>query len=645
MTAQSIQLRKEARQLLWPWFAVTLGGLASLFYFSQGPSLWSPLDSLALLFPLGFFLGVPLLAALPLGTEFQNGTLSLLLAQPVDRHKLWLQKWIVTLAAVLPPAILYLLAGYGNREFGPDLWMAASWMFAATAGAMAWTLIAKSTLGGLALGSGSYWIFYIAWSFLWDHLGSEGNSVVFRWVTVILLLAYCATMIFVGRRMFLRFQAVEGMLGNEALTLVPGVRFLTQLSMGWLRPRPRGAILDLFRREIRLLRIVWLLSPFSLAAWTCLAAFSVSKLDDSWITAPAIFLAGLLSFLMALLAGALPLGEEKTWGTHGWHLTLPLSASTQWLVKLFVALSVSIVCAVGIPFSVLLARGWLAGALPSHLGHLPVWLWVCAALSITLLAFWCSCVVKGTVRAVLAVFPMLFALGLTISLSNWLAYRAMLHSDGFLDLLLSKCDLFRLNRMLAVVANPKDDLHSVLAAIVAPILTVGLIQSLRMFRLHLEDRKPHAVRNALALVVIFLFSTFALSWFLDLAIRLQFRQQDVIREAHLAIESLQTSASGSWTTAVQKFTVTDLDKASHLSDHTRYWLRNSTILVRPEEAHAGLPARIQWPYEYAFIAPGARGKPAVPYTATILTAKGSECNLRFWASGTDPSGFLTEACQ
>ncbi len=157
-----------------------------------------------------------------------------------------------------------------------------------------------------------------------------------------------------------------------------------------------------------------------------------------------------------------------------------------------------------------------------------------------------------------------------------------------------------------------------------------------------EDRKLHAVRNALALLVILLFSTFALSWFLDLAIRLRFRQQDVIREAHLAIESLQTSASGTETPLVQRFTVEDLSKASHLSDHTRYWLRNSTILARPEEARAGLPARIQWPYEYAFIAPG---KPAVPYTATIHTAMGSECNLRFWASGTDQAGFLAEGCQ
>ena len=48
---------------------------------------------------------------------------------------------------------------------------------------------------------------------------------------------------------------------------------------------------------------------------------------------------GVVSTLMiAILAGSLSLGEERTSGTHAWHMTLPVSALRQWLIKLFMAL-------------------------------------------------------------------------------------------------------------------------------------------------------------------------------------------------------------------------------------------------------------------------------------------------------------------
>src|SRR5262249_26755023 len=177
MSALAIQLPKEARQRLWPWLAVTVGGLVSLAYMSRHSSTWNPIDNLLpFIFPLGSFLVLPLLASLPLGSEFQHGTFTTLLAQPIEQRELWLQKWIVTLAAILPPAVLYLMGCHLLWEFGREFWMAAGWIAAATAGAMAWTLIARSTLGGLALSSGSFWIFFVAWTYLSDHLLANENS-------------------------------------------------------------------------------------------------------------------------------------------------------------------------------------------------------------------------------------------------------------------------------------------------------------------------------------------------------------------------------------------------------------------------------------------------------------------------------------
>ena len=56
------------------------------------------------------------------------------------------------------------------------------------------------------------------------------------------------------------------------------------------------------------------------------------------------------------------------------------------------------------PLCVLLLRGWFAGAPSSYLGNVPVWVWYAEALVVTLIAFWCSSVVKSTVRAILLFF-------------------------------------------------------------------------------------------------------------------------------------------------------------------------------------------------------------------------------------------------
>src|SRR4030095_14022049 len=103
MNAQKTRILKEARTLFWPWCIVILTGvLAPLL-----PStlrLWrfgGDMRSVA------FWIGLPLMATLALGSEFQHRTLMLLLSQPVDRKKLWAEKWIVLLVAVLSAGLVY----------------------------------------------------------------------------------------------------------------------------------------------------------------------------------------------------------------------------------------------------------------------------------------------------------------------------------------------------------------------------------------------------------------------------------------------------------------------------------------------------------------------------------------------------------
>src|SRR5271169_5130273 len=98
MTAKTMRLFKEARPLILPWCAVTAAALLPLVKrheFTTSISL------------IGFWAGIPLLAALPLGIEFQHRTLSILLAQPVGRMEIWREKLSVTVIAVLSAALVF----------------------------------------------------------------------------------------------------------------------------------------------------------------------------------------------------------------------------------------------------------------------------------------------------------------------------------------------------------------------------------------------------------------------------------------------------------------------------------------------------------------------------------------------------------
>jgi len=643
MTPRSIQLYKEVRQLFWAWACLVLGGFLSLLHIPRDDYSWSPVDLLNWILPFGCFLAIPLLAALPLGNEFQHRTITLLLAQPVDRREIWLRKTMVTLVAVLPLATLYLF-GFGRiQEFDMDFWMAAVWIVAATAGSVAGTLVARSAIGGLALSSSFFGVLFVAWSKLAESQRHHGNiSSAFLWATGIVVVGYAVSIMLLGRRMFLRFQIAEGPHGE--IGLATATRFVPQFAIDWLRSRPRGAILNLIRREVRLLRVVWLLALLSFVTWSCLVTFHFVKPHDFPVESPPVALATLLGLLIALLAGALPLGEEKTQGTHTWQLTLPISSWTQWSVKLSVALCTSLLTAVGVPLSVLLVSGSLVGAPLSYIGNAPLLVFVLEAFIITLVAFWCSCVVKGTVRAALWCFPMLFALGLAGALGSWMGTIAIDHSKFLVDLFFAKIDPFRANRIVTSVLGSSGSHVPLLAVLVGALLAVGLIQSHRLFRGQLEDRKFHAIKSVFPPLATLILCCFLAATVLLFAWRLRQEQVDIAREAHVAIEALETSANGTNALNVQEFTLDDLAKGGPLSVQSRHWLSNSTIVVR-READGTQPASLFWPYEYASLAPAAPGKNAISYSATIHTPRGSECNLRFWASPSGQTGFLSQSCQ
>jgi hypothetical protein len=612
MNAKTPRILKEAHPLFWPWCAVILAGVLPLAHSPQ---------SIGWISPIGFFLGIPLLATLPLGDEFQHRTFSLLLSQPVGRMVIWGEKLSVTVVAVLSAVLVFSLA-LRATSFRPDwkVWaFGGAWIVAITASATFWTLFTRSAVGGVVLNVGvqSFISFTVPWANLADWLRargylSPGNPIVVSTVTFVFL-CYAGAMLWLGGRTLARFQATGGMASDDLLMAGPDV--MSGAWVGWLRCRPTGALLNLIRKELRWLRPVWLISLLAALGWASLTLFGLLfERGFSRNFETAVVIMGVGSTLMiAILAGSLSLGEERTSGTHSWHMTLPVSARRQWLVKLCMALFAGFVGAGLLPL--LIAGRLLFGAsrifVDVHFGM--GWLFV--LLILTFASFWCACALKGTVRAVLWVFPALIAVGLANVYGEragrelvdvFVARFGLLASFRFSTAVsrLGSNVLFRL--IDAASENMAGSIQAgrmVTTTILVPTLLLAVIQSYRLFRAQLQERTLSVVRSLLPLAVTAFLCSFLLlasyTFVNDATAQtraLLFRPGLAIEEIlrARAIEKTPPSVGKLDATHPLQLTWDDVEKADAekpfhfpfpLPGNTRRWLRNARITVTPDRAH------------------------------------------------------------
>ena len=134
-------------------------------------------------------------------------------------------------------------------------------------------------MGGVVLNIGvqSFISFAVPWANLADWLRargylSPGNLIVVSTI-VFVFLCYAGVMLWLGWRKLARFQATGGMAGDDLLMAGPDV--MPGALAGWLRCRPTGAVLNLIRKELRLLRPVWLISLLAAVGWACLTLFGL----------------------------------------------------------------------------------------------------------------------------------------------------------------------------------------------------------------------------------------------------------------------------------------------------------------------------------------------------------------------------------
>jgi ABC-type transport system involved in multi-copper enzyme maturation permease subunit len=633
MNAKTMRIVKEARSLFWPWCAVIIAGALPLVGESHSALIAGPWWGVHYLIEplsfLGFFLGIPLLATLSMGNEFQHRTLPLLLSQPIDRIEIWREKMSVSIVATLSATFVFCLSWRTALQQAPELWMeAGAWIIAMVASATLWTLIARSTLGGMVLTGGVHYFLFIPLLLRPDWVP---ETMTTRSIAAFLVFGYAAVMLWLGRRTLARFQVTGGLAGDNLLTAGPSV--IPEAWAEWFRCRPTGLVLNLIRKELRLLRPLWLITPLGLAGWMYVSMFGDKSKRGSVL---AVIMATAVTPLIAVLAGNLSVGEERSSGMHSWHMTLPVSARRQWLIKLSTALFVGLVCSVFLPTLELNLIGPPSMFVDAHQGME----WVLMVLLLSFASFWCACAVNGTVRAALWLFPAIGSLVLAGRFGNWVGSEAM-------NLVVSRFDLFTDFRFTNAVSNLQRFVVlatplRVITFLLLPTLLIATIQGYRMFREQAQDSILSVARRLFPLAIAAFLSTF--SWMALYALVANAQQQmwTMFRETHEAIERIQPDTAKLDATHPLQLTAEDLVKAAPLSERTQRWLRDARISVAPDKPHPGAGGR----YCCGGNSRSIRFAPDRDYSrylAVIRLPSGSDCTVSFQAGR--GNGMLGGVCE
>ena len=607
MTAQNIRVMKEARALFWPWCAVMLLGLLHL---SGVRSRFYDVD----LTVVGFLIGVPLLSALSFGNEFQYRTASLLLAQPTSRLQIWREKLAVMLIAVLSVTLVYYAAWRQFLQSSLLGWVSdAAFLVMVVGSATLWILIARSTLGGLILNVGVQGSILIVTAALMGvfSLNPVVPAPAFSALLTLLVAALCyaGIMLWLGWRKLSGFQATGETAGHDLLASRPW--FIPDSLAELFRWQPEGATLNLIRKELRLLRPVWLLTIGWVAFLVALSPFrSVAKhvsIDFDIIADVAITM---YLILVAIPAGSISMGEERQLGTHSANLMLPVSVRRQWLIKVGCNVLAGLVCGLlAIAVTDFVFRpGW---QLQTVLRSPQVLLYeLSLMLLMTLPSFWSACAGNGTVRSAAWTIPGLALLAAAPSVARFIGDANWLNRA--------------VNRFV-VVAHPFPvSLHGSNVLIVfsplfylplatGPVIALALFQSYRMFRREQAESVRSVIGHLVLLWIVVLISIFSTNVVVSYAQAIFSQQRDVLAEVARAVDNLPLDPAKLDSAHPQPVTLQDLSRVYPLSETARTWLSNADIGIYPRPANP-----LRW---------GRTQEPTGKFAAVLQFSNGSECRV------------------
>jgi len=286
-----------------------------------------------------------------------------------------------------------------SKESDNETFLTIMFIVATVCSSCFWTLVARSTLGGMVFNAATIFLISLVGAVSSTKLipGFSFESPLGFKLIISSGVVYSALFLWLGLRKFARLELRDN-ISSEGNTLSLSVPWLAK-RMTWLRCQPHGAVGNLIRKELHLQKPVFTICVvFTLCSLVLLA---LRLLAPSW-GGVCNLLFYVLTFVYMpvslLLAGAISLGDEKTLGLAAWHLTLPVSAWRQWLVKIGVSSIVGMLLGAVLPAFYLWLRLFSEG--PEINQETFQTMMLAAALVLTI-SFWAAMFTASTLRALL----------------------------------------------------------------------------------------------------------------------------------------------------------------------------------------------------------------------------------------------------
>jgi ABC-type Na+ efflux pump permease subunit len=336
-------VKKEIRLLL-PSFSIGVALTFANFFLKENQSEFNVFVS-AVSFASCLAIAV-FMALNSFGAEISAGTFSLLLAQPVSRHRIWRTKTLLLAAALFIGGILWCITLYLRFEVFSypknlgDFWdtVLGVWLFLLViySGALWTVLLLRQT-------AAAFWFTLIvpgvfstiSWLFL-----QKASGVVIESVVIIVLTAYSVTGFIFARWLFLRAQDAQW---TGGVITMPEVRGRAWFKIGSSVRRIRRPLSALFAKELQLHQSQLMIAGG--LALLHLGVIATRKFGHFPQNSPLGFVLEqfwLLWLVMPLLVGCAAVAEERNMGTLEGQLCLPVKRCRQFTVKLFVVLLLSI---------------------------------------------------------------------------------------------------------------------------------------------------------------------------------------------------------------------------------------------------------------------------------------------------------------
>jgi hypothetical protein len=370
-----------------------------------------------------------------------------------------------------------------------------------------WTLLARSTLGGMVFTVFSQLLVFGILSFISERFGLANSKLGIRSMsaqTPIFALAgivYCCMFLSLSWRKFSRLEVSQlspGTLASSKSLTAQG------FGMEWLRCRPTSGFLNLVRKEIQLQRPVFIIAGILCILWALACVYLL--LQPLRTTFPEIVFALTIGFyipLISFLAGSVSLGEEKNLAIVGWHLTFPVSIWRQWAVKLSVGLGIWLILGLLLPFALIKLGTTFSHARVIKELEFDSWLGISLFMTgVCALSFWAMTLFSNTVRAVIGSLVTVIALCSAGTFAFWLLLKFVFPHPVVRTLLNYNTH-----------SEKEDDWVLIRGAILigASTLVLAFIQSRLQFRLLQTSWRTVAKYSGALVIFVFLATLFYFS--------------------------------------------------------------------------------------------------------------------------------------